>query len=161
MASLGGFNAAQVEPTSEFEPIPAGKYLAVITESEIKPTKSGQGQYLQLTFQVLDGPYKNRQLWSRLNLQNPNAQAVQIAKAELSAICRAVGVMTPQDSQDLHHLPLTISVKLVRREDTGDMTNEIKGYAPKAAGNAPAVAPVPTPAAPANAYANTAAPWRR
>ena len=58
---------------------------------------------------MIDGPYKNRLLWSRLNLDNPNAQAVQIAQGELSAICRAVGVMQPKDSIELHNLPLLIT----------------------------------------------------
>ena len=48
MADLSGFDANQVEPTGDFEPIPAGKYLAVITDSEMKPTKSGTGSLLQL-----------------------------------------------------------------------------------------------------------------
>ena len=43
MANLNNFNANQVEPSSNLEAIPAGKYLAVITESELKPTKSGSG----------------------------------------------------------------------------------------------------------------------
>ena len=76
MADLRGFDATQVEPTTNFEPVPAGKYEAVITESEMKPTKSGSGSYLQLSFQIVDGPFKNRLLWSRLNLSNPNNQAV-------------------------------------------------------------------------------------
>jgi|GEM_PF-2134555 len=96
MATLN-FNANTVEPSSDFEAIPPGKYLAAITESEMKPTRSAQGQYLQLTFQLLDGPYKGRYLWARLNLQNPNPTTVQIARGELSAICRACGVMTPGD----------------------------------------------------------------
>ena len=133
MANLNGFNAANVEPAIDFEPIPAGKYLAVITASEMKPTKTGNGTFLELTFQVLEGQYKNRMLWSRLNLDNPNAQAVQIAQAELSAICRAVGVITPKDSIELHNLPLLVTVKVKKREDTGDLVNEIKGYAKKEA----------------------------
>ena len=131
MADLRGFDANQVEPTSDFEPIPAGKYSAVITESEFKETKSGTGQYLQLTFQVIDGPHANRFLWARLNLDNPNATAVAIAKAELSAICRAIGVMAPKDSMELHNLPLVIHVRCKRRDDTGEITNEIKGYLKK------------------------------
>jgi len=133
MADLNGFNANEVEPTTEFDPIPAGKYLAVIGESEMKPTKSGTGTYLQFKFEVLDGQYKGRHLWARLNLDNPNQLAVKIARAELSAICRAVGVMAPKDSVELHNLPLLITVKCKKREDTGDITNEIKGYAKKEA----------------------------
>ncbi len=131
MADLCGFDANDVEPSADLEPIPAGKYQAVITESEMKPTKAGTGHYLQLTFQVIEGEYENRLLWARLNLNNPNATAVEIARAELSAICRAVGVMAPNDSTELHNLPLTISVKCRKRDDTGEITNEIKGYSPK------------------------------
>jgi len=144
MADLRGFDANQVEPTSDFEPIPAGKYLAVITESEMKPNKAGTGHFLQLTFQIMEGPFKNRLLWARLNLDNPNATAVQIARAELSAICRAVGVLAPNDSVELHN------VRCKKREDTGDIGNEIRGYSKKAS------PPVNT-----QAPANSTPPWRR
>ena len=133
MSNLNGFNANNVDPATDFEPVPAGKYLAVITDSEMKPTKSGNGRYLELTFQVIDGPHKNRLLWSRLNLENSNELAMQIAQGELSAICRAVGVMQPKDSLELQNLPMQITVKCKKREETGDMTNEIKGYAKKEA----------------------------
>jgi hypothetical protein len=133
MANLNGFDANTVDPATDFEPLPAGKYLAVITASEMKETKNGNGHFLELTFQVIDGQYKNRMLWSRLNLDNPNRQAVQIAQAELSAICRAVGVMRPKDSIELHNLPLLVTVKCKKRDDTGDVVNEIRGYAKKEA----------------------------
>lgn len=132
MASLNGFNATEVDPTTSFEPVPAGKYLAAITDSEMKPTKSGGGSYLHLTFTILDGEQKGRVLWARLNLVNPNATAVKIARGELSAICRAVGVLQPRDSTELHNLPLLITVKLKKRIDTGELTNELKGYESKA-----------------------------
>ena len=150
MANLQGFNAHEVEPTTEFEAVPAGKYLTVITESEFKPTKSGTGNYLQLTFEILDGQYKGRHLWARLNLDNPNDTAVKIARAELSAICRAVGVMQPRDSVELHNLPLVIIVRCKKRPDTGEITNEIKGYEKKGAATGQ----------PQQAAANTP-PWRR
>jgi hypothetical protein len=152
MADLRGFNANQVEPTTNFEPLPAGKYLAVITESEMKPTKAGTGHYLQLTFEIMEGPHKGRNLWARLNLENPNARAVEIARAELSAICRAVGVLAPTDSVELHNLPLMIHVKCKKREDTGELTNEVRGYARKE---------TPPPAANSQPPANSTPPWRR
>ena len=150
MANLKGFNANEVEPSTDFDPIPAGKYLTVITESEVKPNKAGTGSYLQLTFQVIDGEFKNRFLWARLNLDNPNSTAVKLAKAELSAICRAVGVMAPNDSTDLHDLPLVIKVKVKRRKDTEELQNEIAGFEPKdAAAGKPVQVATSTP------------PWRR
>ncbi len=133
MANLSGFDARNVEPMADFEAIPPGKYLAVITASEMKPTKSGNGSYLELTFEVIEGERKGRNLWARLNLDNPNQLTVQIARGELSAICRAVGVMQPKDSYELHNLPLLVTVKCKKREDTGDIVNEVKGYAKKEA----------------------------
>jgi hypothetical protein len=128
MADLRGFNAHTVEPNESFDPIPAGEYLCVITNSEDKPTKAGTGSYLELEFEVLDGPYKGRKLWDRLNLANPNELAVKIARATLSAICRAVGVMEPKDSCELHDLPLLVKVRVEKRPDTDEPANVIKGY---------------------------------
>jgi len=152
MADLNGFNANEVEPTASFEAIPAGKYLAAITESEMKPTKNGSGSYLQLTLTILEGEYKGRVVWARLNLVNPNQTAVKIAQSELSAVCRAVGVMTPRDSCELHNIPLLITVKVKKREDTGELANEVKGYEPKsAAAGKPQQAPA----------SSTTPPWKR
>ena len=159
MANLNGFNANEVEPSASFEPIPAGKYLAAITKSEMKPTKNGSGSYLELTFVVLDGEYKGRVLWARLNLNNANATTVKIAKAELSALCRAVGVMQPNDSCELHNVPLWITVKCRKRDDRDEWSNEIKGFESKSAASsqppqrqAPTSAPSQSPATP---------PWKR
>ncbi len=132
MATLN-FNAHEVEPSVAFEAVPAGKYIAVIVDSEMKQTKSGNGNYLELTFEITEGEYKGRKVWARLNIDNPSADAVKIARGELSAICRAVNVMTPNDSVDLHNLPLEINVKCKKRDDSDEISNEIKGYAAKAA----------------------------
>jgi len=150
MADLHGFDANQVEPNAGFDPIPAGKYPAVITESEMKANKAGTGSYLQLTFQIIDGPFNNRLLWGRLNFDNPNATAVKIARGELSAVCRAVGVLAPNDSTELHNLPLVIHVRCKKRADTGEIANEVRGFSKKG-----------QPAAPAAAASNTTPPWKR
>ena len=158
MPDLNGFDANVVEPIVGFEPIPAGDYLAAITASEMKPTKAGTGEFLEIEFQVLDGVHQGRKLWTRLNLKNPNQKAVKFARGELSAICHAVGVMTPKDAMDLHDKPLVIKVALKPREDTGEMTNVIKGYASKGAASAPARNPSPEPVAVAD---DNTPPWKK
>ena len=160
MATLSGFDASQVEPTDEFEAIPAGKYPAVITDSEFKETKAGTGTYLQFAFEIIDGDYKGRLLWSRLNLDNPNETAVKIAQQELSAICRAVGVLTPQDSAELHNLPLVVHVRCRKRPDTDDLTNEIRGYS-SLIQQQPAAAPAASPAVRQPVVTGGPAPWKR
>lgn len=155
MATLN-FNANEVEPSVGFDAIPAGKYQAVIVDSDMKPNKAGTGEYLQLEFEIIDGEHKNRKLWTRLNLNNPNADAVRMARADLSAICRAVNVPQPRDSVELHNLPLTITIKC-RKTPDGDIVNDIKGYSTKASASGiasaqPAGVPPATPSVP---------PWAR
>jgi hypothetical protein len=113
MAQLGVlFNAAEIEPSTPFEVIPAGKYTVQIVQSEMMPTSNGNGQFLKLEMEILDGEHQGRKLFDRLNLINPNAQAVDIAQRALSAICHAIGVMQVQDSEMLHFKPLLATVKV-------------------------------------------------
>lgn len=149
-----GFNADDVPPSTGFDAIPPGKYKAVISESEEKQTKKGDGSYLQLTFTVVDGEYENRKLWARLNLNNPNDQAVSIARSELSAICRSVGVRQIKDPSQLHDIPLLIRVS-AKKDDAGEFRNEIKGYEPA---NGTATVTTKQPVA---ATAGGKAPWAK
>lgn len=126
MAQLN-FDARQVDPQQSFEPIPAGWYNMMIVESEMKPTSNGQGAYLQLSLKVVGGQYAGRQVFDRLNLQNQNPVAAEIAYKRLSAYCHATGVIQVQDSQQLHGIPLKARVS-VRADSTGqyDPSNEVK-----------------------------------
>jgi hypothetical protein len=127
MATLSGFNAAEVSPESDFDPVPNGDYEVVIIDSENKQTKAGTGEYLQLTLEVVSGHYKGRKIWDRLNLWNQNQTAVDIANRALSQICHAVGKLTPQDSSELHGKPLMARV-VVKQSDGYDPSNEVKKY---------------------------------
>jgi len=130
MSSLNDFNAHDVDPMSEYKAIPAGDYLAVITDSENKQAKSGTGSYLELKLQVIEGDFKDKCLWTRLNLEHESPEAVKFARAELSSICRAVGVMQPTDSCELHDIPFKIKVKCKTRKDNGETFNDIANYHP-------------------------------
>ena len=161
--NLSGFDANTVEPAS-FDVLPAGEYTVAIMGSSMKPTKNGDGRYLELEMQVLNGEFQNRKLFDRLNLMNPNQKAVDIAKGQLSAICRAVGILTPNDSSDLHNKPLVVKVKVRKDEEHGEQ-NEVKAYKPRLAGPAapqggiPGAAPLaPGPGGPMSAQA-AAGPW--
>ena len=173
MANLGGtFDANNVQPSAPMELLPPGRYIAQITESEMKDNKAGNGQMLKLTFEIIDGPATNRKLWANLNLVNPSTQAVEIAQRDLSAICHAVGKLQVNDSEELHFKPLalTVKVKPAGNDKHGiwrEAQNEIGGYAP-AGGAAAAPAFQPQRQAPANQPPQqqarpTAAPppWRR
>ncbi len=157
MANLDGFDAEQQQSMRTFDALPKGDYLGMITDSEMKDTKAGDGKYLQLTWEIVEGEAKGRSLWSRLNLENKSQQAVDIAKRELGDICKAIGVLRPKDSMDLHGKLVVLSVSVKKRNDTGERTNDIKGY--KAAnGSAPQASQTAAPQA-ASAPVADKPPW--
>lgn len=127
MAFLGAtFDATQVEPQGDYTPVPPGEYAVQITASEMVETKSGNGQMLKLEMEIIEGDQAGRKLFDRLNLDNPNAQAVEIAQRQLSAICHAVGRLSVQDSEELHMLPMIAVVKV----DPARVGKDGKEYGP-------------------------------
>lgn len=143
MADLGEtFDSASVTPTS-FDVLPAGEYVMAIVESEKRQANSGNGEYVALTLEVLEGEYSGRRLWENLNLWNRNETAVQIARGTLSAICKAVSVPAPRDTAELHDMPMICKVAVGKRKDTGEDENRIKSYKPRAVGGGAAAAPTP------------------
>lgn len=122
------FDANTVEPTGKFTPIPVNDYLAVITDSEMKDTKKGDGKYLLLTYEVVEGEFAGRKIFETLNLINSNQTAVEIAQRALSAVCRATGVLHPKDSSELHGKPLVISVGIRAGSNGFEDKNVIRGY---------------------------------
>lgn len=129
MGAQLNFDASTVDPRSTFEPIPNGTYRMHITSSEVKATKDTKGRYLQLVLTVLDGDYKGRQVWERLNIVNSNPTAQDIAQRQLSAICHATGVMKLANSSQLHHIPMLVTV-VVKQSPGYDPQNEVKKYEP-------------------------------
>lgn len=129
-AGLGGmFDANQVSPNEAFENLPLGWYVARITDSEEKPNSSNNGSHILLTLEVIaPQQYAGRKLWDRLNLNNPNQTAVEIAQRTLSAICHATNVMQLQDTMQLHGIPMEVKVGLSKPQDGYEQRNEIKGY---------------------------------
>ncbi len=167
MSNLGpnGFDATQVEPTVDFEHVPAGRYIAEITDSDMRENSKGTGEYLWLEFTILDGPYAGRKLWAQVNLVNPSTQAVEIAQRELSAICHAVGKLRVQDSMELHNIPMEVNVKIKNDAEYGPQ-NVIRGYkAINGRGNvasAPAAAAAPSSPSPAKAGKDSKLPpWKQ
>lgn len=160
MAQLGGtFDASQVDPSGDFDVIPADDYRAQLVDSEIIDAKSGSGRYLKLTWQVQGGAYDNRLIWQNLNLWNSNAKAVEIAQRELSSICHATGKINVSDSEEMHFIPCTIKVG-IRKDKNGEFADQNVVKSVKPIGPASATtAPAQTPSSSGSA-ATATAPWR-
>jgi hypothetical protein len=130
MAQLN-FNASEIE-TSSHDPIPVGNYEAVVAASEMRPVKSGNGMGINLTFEIIsDGPAKGRKVWAWINYQHPKAEAQRIGQEELARLCKAVGIANLTDTEQLHNIPLIISVGVDKNDSS---RNIIKRYEKKSAG---------------------------
>jgi hypothetical protein len=147
------FDAVEVAPS--FEPLPAGNYKCVITDHEQKPTKAQTGSYLQLKIEVIEGHYTGRVVFDRLNLENPNATAVEIATRTLKSIGAALQVPL-HNSEELLDKPLMVKLAVRPASNGYEASNDVKGYS-SAGANAGY-----TQAAPAAApQAAAAPPWKR
>lgn len=124
------FNAAGVKPNVALEAVPSGIYPVMISSSKEKPTKDGQGSYIELEMTVMPGhEYAGRKVYDRLNINNKNQQTVDIAYATLSAICHVTGRLAINATEQLHGVPFQAVVVKVARDDKPDvLTNNIRGY---------------------------------
>lgn len=165
MANLAGLIDYNAKPESQFDALPSGEYPAVITDSNTKATKAGTGTYLELTYQIVDGPYKGRMIWARLNIVNQKVETQNRGQSELAKVRHAVGHMGDlPDSQMLHNIPHLIRVEHKPASGGYGESNEIKDW--KAFAGAAAQAPKPAqpaaPQTPAPAAANGGGlPWQR
>ena len=141
------FDASQVAPQQATGPLPAGTYLAHITESDIRDLSSGNGKGLKLTFEIIDGQFKGRKVWENLNIQHTNEDTQRISQSQLSALCHAVNVIKLLDTAALHFKPVRINVTVREAQGQYKASNNIKGYEAVGAVAAPAAAYTPPPVA--------------
>lgn len=151
----------------DYTPLPAGQYKAMIVSSEMKDASTG-GRYLQLEIDVTEGNYSGRKLFERLNLENKNPQAVEIAFKTLSSICKAVALAEIGDSNQLHNKPFLMELDIEKGkpytkdgvEKMGSDQNRIKKYLPISQTNQSA-APPTQQGETQEAASSSAPPWAR
>jgi len=122
------FDASAVAPQVTNGVLPAGTYLAHVTESDIRPLASGNGEGLKLTLEIIDGQYKGRRVWDNMNIQHTNETTQRIAQAQLSALCHAVNVIKLEDTSALHYKPVRVKVTVREADGKYQESNNIKGY---------------------------------
>lgn len=152
------FDAAAVEPSAGFstDTLPPGVYTLEIVDADVAPTKKGNGQLLKISFSVIDPePYARRRVWENLCISHENPETERIAQAKLSALCRAVGVATLEDTDNLIGLIVRGRIKIKPASGGYSESNEVVAYESAAAATRPAA-----PQAPA-APAGKAKPWSR
>lgn len=129
MAKLN-FNASNQEGMDDFSVVPADSYNVQVVKSEVVPTKAQTGTLLKLQFKIIDGKFKGRIIFGQYNLENPNAQAVEISRKQMKTLCDAIGKPDGvDDSSEMHNIPLMVKVGIKPAQGVYAEQNEIKFYA--------------------------------
>lgn len=90
-SNLFAVDTTGVDKMGGFEVYPSGLYNAVLVSASKKPTKDGNGAFIECVYQFIDGDFTGKKFTSRMNLWNANTQAVDIAKRELKSLRAATG----------------------------------------------------------------------
>jgi hypothetical protein len=143
MASLGGFDVAKEKAGSL---LVAGTYDLVITKCDLKTF--GDYQKIMLEFSVLNGEFQNRKLeqsyafaWVGNTTPADGPQtAIRIGRAGFGKICKAVGILAPNDTNDLVGKSFTAAVKIKEGKGGYDDENTIAKASPRTTGG-PVAAP--------------------
>jgi hypothetical protein len=147
--------------TGSFEPLPAGWYTATISQSELKDTKAGTGQYIKLRYDITGPTHQGRVVFGNLNIKNPNPKAEEIGRQQLGDIMRAIGLAKVTDTDQL--IGGQIGIKLEVKEDAQyGASNEVKAFKSVSGSVAPAATKsAETAPAGAAASAKAAPPWSK
>lgn len=158
MANLGQEFDVNSLPVSEsnFDPLPSGWYDVNITGADLKDTKDGTGNYINVKYSVTGPSHQGRVVFGMLNLKNKNPKAEEIGRQQLGELMRACGISRVTDSDQL--IGGRCAIKLtVETQEGYDPRNNVKGFKSITGSTAPSFTPAPAAQAPASA----APPWAR
>lgn len=135
MAELGlDFNHEEVEP-SQFDALPAGTYIAEVTESDVVVPNGGRGKMVKLTLDVTEGEYAGRKIFDNLFIQHENSDAQRIGQQRLAALCASCGIRGPlHETEALHGIPVSVLLRVRKSEQYGEQ-NTVRDYKPRDGSN--------------------------
>lgn len=114
---------------NNFAPVPAGWYTVKIDGAEMKDTKDGTGNYLNLKLTILGPTHQGRVIFQMITRKNRSEKAEQIGDGQLRDIMEAIGVEVVERADDF--IGAMYQVKLVIEESAGyDPKNKVTSCKP-------------------------------
>lgn len=154
MAFLGEtFSTDSLPEGRSYDLIPEGWYNAVISKADLGQTKAGNGQKIDVRFDITGPTYQGRAIFTAINVRNPSQKAEEIGRQQLGEIMRAIGLSRVQDTDQLvgGQLQIKVKVKVPSDEDKArgytESRNEVGGYK-AVAGSTPPMGATPNTSAP-------------
>lgn len=160
MAFLGESFTADNMPQSDrsYDLIPDGWYTATITKAELGMTKAGNGQKIDVRYDITGPSHEGRVIFGNLNIRNPSQKAEEIGRQQLGEIMRAIGLSKVEDTDQLIGGTLQIKIGQSKPQKGYEVRNEVKGF--KAVGGSAAPAAAAAPAA-TSAPGGAKPPWAK
>lgn len=103
MANIGYAYNANAVPSSGYTPLPAGEYEMEIVETDYDVNAKGTGMVLKCRAQIVGGDYDGRPFYINYNLEHADPQTMEIGQRDFAGLRRATGVLSPNDTSELHH----------------------------------------------------------
>lgn len=153
------YSAAELQPSQSYDLLPAGWYTAIITEAELKPTKSGTGEYIKVRYDITGPSGQGRVVFGNFNIKNPNPKAEEIGRQQLGDLMRALGLSAVHDTDQLVNGHLSIKVDIRPASGEYNAQNEVKGWKSNTASLPPQ--PGKLDAATGNASTKASPPWAK
>lgn len=102
MVNLASYKT-EIENAKEsyYAQVPDGDYVIVCISTEEKENSKRNGRYIQNEYEIQEGEFAGEKLIDRINFDNPNEKARQIAFATIKALGQAVGIEPLTDTEQL------------------------------------------------------------
>lgn len=127
MANLAGYDIDWTSmPEKGNKPVPEGTYNAFIVKSDEKISKAG-AEYIELQWKIADGEHKDRIIFDILS-NSPGAQ--EISRNKIKTMCRLMGIVSANDTEEMHNNEISIVVKVEHSDEYGSR-NRISSYKEK------------------------------
>lgn len=108
-------------PADDFGPLPGGTYICRLISGELRKARTGTPEYV-LTFKVLEGKHKGRQVWHSLFL---TSAALPMAKRDLAKL----GVTALEQLEQPVPKGIRCKVRVVlQRDDDGTERNRVRTF---------------------------------
>lgn len=132
------FDVSDLPASQGYGIIPTGWYSATITKAEVKQTKAGDGEYINICYSITGPTYQGRTVWGNINVKNPNQKAEEIGRQQLGELMRAIGLAKVTNSDQLIGGALSVKVTVRDSEKSGEQ-NEVRGFKALQGGSVPGI----------------------
>jgi hypothetical protein len=109
--------------SSEFEALPAGQYLAKITEAELTKTQSTNRNMIKVTWEITEGDFEGRKLFDNIVL-------IEAAAFKMKQYAELIGVESGSQIDTADFVEAEALLTVIQGEYNGEPNNSIKKVKP-------------------------------